>query len=291
MRYSILGFNQKLVNELSLDLTDLAILQYIADASASPKMQKLKENETDLVYVWISHKHLLEDLPILHIKDSMLNKRIKHLIDLELLDSKVVANNKSRGSKAYYAITEKCVDLKYAREDTNDMTNCNRLHEVNRPTVIDYTRSQRPTVMNYTSNSSTNKQDTTITINNKEFIEKGNEIIELYNDICVNLPKVTKFTDKRKKGIQALLKKGYTIDDFRNVFLMANGSDFLIGKNDRGWNADLDFLLREDKFVKTLEGGYGGHKKSRDGLRGTTDSHERKAEIKRRIANGTLERI
>jgi len=132
-----------------------------------------------------------------------------------------------------------------------------------------------------------------INTNNKLFDTKEKskpkdiqEIVDLYNDICVSLPKVRSVTDKRKKAIQSLFKKGYFIDQFAEVFNIANSSDFLTGKNDRGWKADLDFLLREDKFVKTLEGGYSSNKKRNNDLSHTLDSHERKAEFKRRVENG-----
>ena len=124
--------------------------------------------------------------------------------------------------------------------------------------------------------------------NKKDTIQ---EVVNWYHNICVSLPKVRSITDKRKKAIQSILNKGYTIDDLEEAFRLAEQSDFMKGDNDRGWVATFDFFFREDKLIAILEGKYGGRKKSRDGLRGTTDSHERKAEIKRRIANGTLERI
>mgnify|MGYP005796865919 CR=1 FL=1 len=33
-----------------------------------------------------------------------------------------------------------------------------------------------------------------------------------------------------------------------------------MGKNDRGWKADFDFLMRVDKATSILEGKYGGTK-------------------------------
>jgi DNA-binding transcriptional regulator GbsR (MarR family) len=94
-------------------------------------------------------------------------------------------------------------------------------------------------------------------INNSQKVE---EIKNLYNSHCTNLPKIAKLTDKRIKAIGSLLKK-YSIEEITQVFDIANESDFLMGKNDRGWKADLDFILREDKFINILEGKYGGHRK------------------------------
>jgi len=84
--------------------------------------------------------------------------------------------------------------------------------------------------------------------------------IEKYNTICTNLPKCLKLTDKRIKAIKKLMKT-YSPFDIEDVFIKANKSDFLIGKNDRGWKADIDFILREDKFVSILEDKYSSKQK------------------------------
>ena len=88
----------------------------------------------------------------------------------------------------------------------------------------------------------------------KQIIET---IIEIYNKTCTNLSKVSKVTDKRKKNINKFLKQ-FTVEDFEKICLIANKSKFLIGNNDRGWKADFDFLLREDKATAILEGKYNG---------------------------------
>ena len=68
-------------------------------------------------------------------------------------------------------------------------------------------------------------------------------------------------SEKRKKAIKSILKK-YTYDDAIVAFTKAQESDFLTGRNDRGWKADIDFILREDKFISILEGKYDSRKKS-----------------------------
>ena len=54
-----------------------------------------------------------------------------------------------------------------------------------------------------------------------------------------------------------------------DVFDKVQESDFLKGNNDRGWKANIDFILREDKFVSILEGKYNNTRKKKktiDGL-------------------------
>jgi len=128
-------------------------------------------------------------------------------------------------------------------------------------------------------------------INNSQKVE---EIKNLYNSHCINLPKIAKLTDKRIKAIGSLLKK-YSIEEITQVFDIANESDFLMGKNDRGWKADLDFILREDKFINILEGKYGGHRKinrvsSDMGRTANRMTDDQKKQLKEDIKNDRAEK-
>ena len=93
----------------------------------------------------------------------------------------------------------------------------------------------------------------------KENKEKKNKIIELYNSICSNLPRIQKITDKRNKSLDKFIKE-FTDEEIEEIFVIANNSDFLIGENDRGWKADFDFIMRPDKATAILEGKYNNSK-------------------------------
>lgn len=88
--------------------------------------------------------------------------------------------------------------------------------------------------------------------------EKGicvhDKIVDLYHQYCPTLPKIKVTSDKRKRAISELMKK-FDLEKFKQVFQNAGDSDFLLGKKG-DWSADFDFFLREDKFIKTLEGGF-----------------------------------
>lgn len=134
MRYSILGFNQELACKFELDIRDLLILDYVYQAVASPKMEHIiKDNKT---YVWIYHEKLLQDLPMLGIEEEALKKRLKKLVNLDMLYTEKVSNNTRRGSKAFYGITEKCDELR-----TTDQV------------YLDTLENERPGVSKYTSNN------------------------------------------------------------------------------------------------------------------------------------------
>ena len=87
-----------------------------------------------------------------------------------------------------------------------------------------------------------------------------NNIVEIYNQNCYNLSKVSKLTDKRKNAIRKFLKE-FTTDDFINICNLANNNDFLTGNNDRNWKADFDFLMRIDKATNIIEGKYNNSEK------------------------------
>lgn len=84
---------------------------------------------------------------------------------------------------------------------------------------------------------------------------KKNNIVEIYKTVCTKLPQVQKITDKRNKAIEKFLKE-FTEEQFIEICKIANSTDFLIGKNENGWKADFDFLMRTDKATNILEGKY-----------------------------------
>lgn len=81
------------------------------------------------------------------------------------------------------------------------------------------------------------------------------QIKDLYNDICISLPRLTVLSDKRKKAIKARLN-AYTIEQFTDVFKKAQASAFLTGSNQRNWQANFDWLIRDANFAKVLDGNY-----------------------------------
>lgn len=82
------------------------------------------------------------------------------------------------------------------------------------------------------------------------------EIQQLYNQICTNLPKCKTLSESRKKAIKARTSSGYTVEDFKKCFEMAQASRFLCGGNDRNWNANFDWLIKDANMAKVLDGNY-----------------------------------
>ena len=158
MRYSVLGFNQEKLIQYDIDMTDVLLLDYIQRALSQPSMVKTFEEEQP--YVWLNHAKILEDLPILHIKEDMLKKRIANLVKLGLIKSITIANTAGRGSRAYYTITEAFEELQFSDED---MTKCKKLSLVEQPSVKNYTSNNK-----LTKDKELNKNTNTIVLVEKK---------------------------------------------------------------------------------------------------------------------------
>ena len=83
-------------------------------------------------------------------------------------------------------------------------------------------------------------------------------IKDLYNSICKDLSKVRSISSSRKRHLKARWKQfEYSLDTFEECFKKVQVSDFCKGKNERGWQADFDWLIKNDNnMVKVLEGKY-----------------------------------
>lgn len=276
MRYEILGFNQEKVIEAELDLTDLMILNYIIQANGNPTLEHIVDG--GIAYVWVSHIKFLADLPILPISEGTFKNRLCELRKKGLIISKTVTL--SRGSKTYYSITALTAsfinDLGRHSKMTSDISVLDILD--NKQLVL---LDNKPTSNNTSNNYNKEKEDTGA-------VEK---FVADYNEICKSLPKCTKITDKRRKAIKNILKK-YTEGEILEVFRNLESSNFCTGRNDRGWKADIDFLLREDKFVSILEGKY--NTKRRNTVEAISDgdkkgiSAEEREELRKAVERGEL---
>ena len=116
---------------------------------------------------------------------------------------------------------------------------------------------------------------------NKNRIEN---IKNIYNEYCTFLPKVQKITEKRKIAINKLLKE-ISEEQFTEICIIANDSDFLTGNNDRNWKADFDFIIRPEKAVSILEGKY--NNKKRDKMDGFIELWKEAQEKDEQDRNGT----
>lgn len=107
-------------------------------------------------------------------------------------------------------------------------------------------------------------------------------IADCYNETCVSLQKVKILSEPRKKAIKARLNT-YSIEDIKQAFQKAEASDFLKGKNDRNWQANFDWIMKDGNLAKILEGNYDN--------KGREPKREAQAEPTRRIVGNVVDII
>ena len=116
------------------------------------------------------------------------------------------------------------------------------------------------------------------TNNNDNNVNNDNNYLyikDIYNEICVSLPKLTVLSDKRKQAIKARLNK-YSIDQIKEVFVKAEASEFLKGGNNRNWIANFDWLMKDANIAKVLDGNYDNKTSYASGASYTSGGESRK---------------
>lgn len=69
------------------------------------------------------------------------------------------------------------------------------------------------------------------------------------------IPRIQKITDRRRKYVDARCRE-YGKEAIMTVIQIAAKSDFLNGKNNKGWKVDFDWLFLPNNFPKVLEGNF-----------------------------------
>ncbi len=97
---------------------------------------------------------------------------------------------------------------------------------------------------------------------NSERKTKIQDVVNDFNSICLNLPKIKTLSEQRKRVIKIRLKS-YPRDKLCEAFKLANSSSFLCGDNTRSWTATFDWIMQESNLAKILDGNY----ENKDGTR------------------------
>ena len=135
-----------------------------------------------------------------------------------------------------------------------------KIREQNRQRQARFKTKQKLLLGNVTDNvisrygNATEEEKEKIKDKEKEKIQY-NVVVDDYNRICANLPKVTALSDARKKAIKARINK-YGCDGVMKAFRKASESDFLNGTNGRNWRANFDWIMKDANMAKILDGNY-----------------------------------
>ncbi|MGN1432347.1 MAG: phage replication initiation protein [Ruminococcus sp.] len=80
-------------------------------------------------------------------------------------------------------------------------------------------------------------------------------VVDLFNSVCVSLPKVQKLNDKRRKLIVNAEKLLGELT-FEELFRLVENSDFLTGRNGKWNGCGFDWILQPESLTKIIEGNY-----------------------------------
>jgi len=67
---------------------------------------------------------------------------------------------------------------------------------------------------------------------------------------------IREWSERRKRQLRARLRDPTWLENAIRAIAMIPDSPFLLGENDRGWRADIDWFLRPDSVTRILEGKY-----------------------------------
>ena len=106
MKYTMLGFSQRIAADYGLDLNDLAILRWFVDFKESGNMRSMKIDGD--VYYWVFYEKISEELFIIKLQKSAIYKRLKKMCDCNILKKKTVSCG---GNYSYFALGENYEEL------------------------------------------------------------------------------------------------------------------------------------------------------------------------------------
>ncbi|WP_066715697.1 hypothetical protein [Clostridium sp. Marseille-P299] len=189
------------------------------------------------------------------------NTRVRNFLKLLESDGMIVKKTDSKKSTitiVNYSVYQDVESSKKSEEQQEESSEASQEKQ---------SKSSRAS-QEHTNNKDITKDNKELTIDIKEeegeiqdlpfyesTINDYQRVADMYNEICISFPRVTKLSDARKKAIRARLKV-YSLADFQNLFEMAESSKFLKGSNDRNWSANFDWLIKDVNMLKVLEGNY-----------------------------------
>ena len=203
MKYSIF-INQKNITELApkLDIVDAAILDFLIHFCSSDdkkiKQMTFQEEGISYRYTWINYGYLIEQMPLLGIrqKTSITNRLQK------ISDEGFIKTFYAKDQNVYIRLTEKIKSLYFEESEPSIKTD--------RPSVKTDSYHQFKLIDN---NNNINQLDTL----NKNIPSPSKEIQEIYSFFKEKVHFGSRLTDDAKLKIKNRLKNGFTIDELKKA--------------------------------------------------------------------------
>lgn len=103
-----------------------------------------------------------------------------------------------------------------------------------------------------------NLKDTNVSLSSAPIADEISEAFIAYNDAAeaAGWPVAKVLSKARRSGLSARLKDAGGLQGWLDALARARASPLCTGNNERGWMADLDFLLQQKSFTRLMEGSY-----------------------------------
>lgn len=218
-------------------------------------------------------KNIFDELP-----DEDAGKLIKHIFSYvndenphsdSVLIRAVFANIKTTLKRDLAKWDSQLTQRKVAGKASAEARKNNKNNDFNdRSTTVNET-TRNPTVsdsvnVNVNVSDSVNETDflleketkeSIVVISPKKEIIDYEAIVQIFNSVCVNLPKVSKLSEKRKSALKNRISES-SLEALGDVFRKVSESRFLNGENKSGWKADFDWILNPANYLKISEDNY-----------------------------------
>lgn len=109
MKIAVLNISQSAALRLGLDITDIALIDWMVSFSSSGRMEH-KEQDGSL-YFWVSYKKVCDDLPVLGLSERSAARRFSSLVEKGIFRSVKIATN--RGLKVYIGVIPEAYEALY----------------------------------------------------------------------------------------------------------------------------------------------------------------------------------
>lgn len=129
---------------------------------------------------------------------------------------------------------------------------------------------------------------------------KYNKIKADFNGICKDLPEVKAMSDARKRTVRMLLNELERLgvmpglspyDRMRELFRMAQESDFLTGRSGKWGKCSFDWIVNKKNALKILEGNYSNKGGAGNGRGGTGNGGQSGGSDNRTLESTTLDAL
>ena len=252
MKFTHLGFSQRVAIDIGLDDKDLAILRWFIDFKDSNKItKKIFDGE---IFYWVKYEAVIEEYPIFKFKKDTVYRRLKAMSNKGILKHRTL---KQGGVWSFYTVGERYIEL--ISDKSNEDKNLKKEHKnnevISKPKEVGFQSEQfgnKSEVNGFISESnglkSGTKNPSTISIYNN--IYNANDAQDIWNlypnkkGKAQAMKKIPKLLETLGKDVLAECVKKYSDEvKGKDKQFILNGSTFFNGR----YEDYLDDVIESDR--------------------------------------------